>query len=86
MPSFDRDGAPDFSALIESVRGIVWEVDPETGRFRFVSQQAERLLGYPVKRWLEEPDFWPDHMHPDDRNWAPGFCRAETQMARPFRQ
>jgi PAS domain S-box-containing protein len=83
MPSFDRDGAPDFSALIESVRGIVWEVDPETGRFRFVSQQAERLLGYPVKRWLEEPDFWPDHMHPDDRNWAPGFCRAETQMARP---
>ena len=42
MASFDRDAAPDFGSLIESVRGIVWEVDPETDRFRFVSQQAER--------------------------------------------
>ena len=83
MASFDRDAAPDFGSLIESVRGIVWEVDPETRRFRFVSQQAERLLGYPVKRWLEEPDFWLDHMHPDDRKWAPGFCREQTQMAQP---
>jgi len=32
-----------------------------------VSEQAERILGYPTARWLREPTFWRDHVHPDDR-------------------
>ncbi|MDB6109044.1 MAG: multi-sensor signal transduction histidine kinase, partial [Pedosphaera sp.] len=30
-------------------------------------QQAERILGYPIERWLREPDFWADRIHPEDR-------------------
>ncbi len=74
----------DYEALLDSVGGIVWEADPQTDRFRFVSKQAERLLGYPVRRWLEEPDFWVRHMHPDDRDWAPGFCRQAVERAQPY--
>ena len=37
-------------------------------RFTFVSKRAERLLGYPIERWLDEPSFWPDHLHPEDRD------------------
>ncbi len=40
----------------------------------FVSNQAERILGYPVERWLSEPTFWKDHLHLEDREWAVPFC------------
>jgi two-component system, cell cycle sensor histidine kinase and response regulator CckA len=56
-----------YETLVNSVDGIVWEADPETMQFTFVSRQAERLLGYPVTEWLALPDFWKDHVHPEDR-------------------
>jgi diguanylate cyclase (GGDEF)-like protein/PAS domain S-box-containing protein len=56
--------------LIHSLDGIVWEADARTLAFAFVSHQAERLLGYPCAQWLSEPDFWRDHIHPDDRDAA----------------
>ncbi len=64
--------------LINSVDGIVWEADPKTFKFSFVSQQAERLLGYPLESWLNQPSFWADHIHEDDRNWAVDFCAKST--------
>lgn len=64
--------------LIDSIDGIVWEVDVATFRFTFVSQQAERLLGYPRDAWYE-PDFWVNILHPDDRGWAVEFCRSQTR-------
>lgn len=57
---------------------IVWEGDPATFRFTFVSGAAERLLGYPASRWVEDPTFWVDHMHPDDREWAVDYCVKQS--------
>ena len=65
-----------FRDLVNSVEGIVWEADVPSFRFSFVSKQAERILGYPVERWLSEPTFWADHLHPDDRESAIGFWEA----------
>jgi PAS domain S-box-containing protein len=56
-----------YRTLIHSMQGVVWEGNPRTGEFTFVSQQAERLLGYPVEYWLRDPEFFADHLHPDDR-------------------
>ncbi len=56
-----------FRDLVDAVEGIVWEADARTLQFTFVSEQAERMLGYPVEQWLSEPAFWSDHIHPDDR-------------------
>jgi PAS domain S-box-containing protein len=67
-----------YEALVQSLDGIVWELDASSFRFLFVSKQAERLLGYPVERWLNEPNFWQDHLHPDDCSWAVKFCVAAT--------
>ena len=64
-----------YSALIESLRGIVWEADPDTFQFRFVSSHAEALLGFPREEWLEDPDFWRHHTHPDDLARAASFCQ-----------
>src|SRR5262249_8633693 len=38
-----------YESLVNTVDGIVWEADARTLQFRFVSQKAERLLGYPVQ-------------------------------------
>src|SRR5215831_16471629 len=40
-----------YEALVNSVDGIVWQADLPTLRFTFVSEQAERLLGFPPQRW-----------------------------------
>ncbi len=70
-----------YEALVNSVDGIVWEADAKTLRFTFVSRQAERLLGFPVERWLEDPGFWPSHIHPEDRQWAVDYClRAAAEQ------
>ena len=71
-----------WQSLVNTVDGIVWEVDPETFRFLFVSDQAERLLGYPTEQWYE-PGFWAKHLHPEDRGWAIDFCVQQTAEKRP---
>jgi PAS domain S-box-containing protein len=66
-----------YSDLINSVEGIVWEVEIPTMHFTFVSRQAETILGFPVERWYED-DFWVDHIHPEDRDHALNYCAQET--------
>ncbi|MBI2207111.1 MAG: GAF domain-containing protein [Candidatus Rokubacteria bacterium] len=56
-----------FAHLMEGLDAIVWEADPLTLRFRFVSPRAEELLGYSIHRWIDEPEFWASIIHPDDR-------------------
>jgi two-component system, cell cycle sensor histidine kinase and response regulator CckA len=53
--------------LIASVPGIVWRASAKTFHFRFVSKEAENLLGYPIQKWIQEPSFWKEHVHPEDR-------------------
>jgi PAS domain S-box-containing protein len=71
-----------FRDLVNSVEGIVWEADVPSFQYLFVSKQAERVLGYPVERWLSEPTFWQDHVHPEDREWALQFCQSATAEKR----
>jgi PAS domain S-box-containing protein len=68
-------------ALLNDVDAILWEADPATFRFTFISQQAERLLGYPLARWLE-PGFWMRILHPDDRERMVAFCQRATAEGR----
>lgn len=75
------DAQQQYEQLVASVDGIVWELDAQSFQFTFVSQQAERLLGYPLQEWLK-PGFWVDHLHPDDRAWAAEFCLRATREKR----
>ena len=71
-----------FRDMIDSTDGIVWEADVTTFSFTFISDKAERLLGYPLEDWLR-PGFWVDHLHPDDKSWAPEFCASCTGRLEP---
>ncbi len=61
-------------ALLDGLDAIVWQRDPASWRYTFVSAGAERLLGYPLAQWLEEADFWRAHLHPDDRQRVVAFA------------
>jgi anti-anti-sigma factor len=55
-----------MQAMVAGLHAIVWERDPVTWRFRFVSARAEEVLGYPVRQWLDDPGLWQRILHPDD--------------------
>ena len=76
-----RESSEKYEVLVSSIDGIVWEADPATFTFNFVSEQAERLLGYPSRQWLE-PNFWRDHTHPEDVAWAGEYCARATAEKR----
>ena len=73
-----RERQQQYETLVQSIDGIVWETDPQTFTFTFVSKQAERILGYSLEQWFEGPGFWPDHMHPEDRDWVVAYCVDAT--------
>jgi two-component system cell cycle sensor histidine kinase/response regulator CckA len=68
-----QESQQQYESLVNSLDGIVWELDARTFRFTFVSKQAERLLGYPREQWTTDPNFWTDRLHPDDK-WAVNTC------------
>ena len=53
--------------LIDNTPVIVYSAVP-TGDFKltFVSKNATRVLGYLPEDMLADPNFWFDHIHPED--------------------
>jgi PAS domain S-box-containing protein len=68
-----------LSDIASSIDAIVWEMNPATGRFTFVSEKAHALLGYPLRAWLDEPDFWARHIHPEDRAGTVSYSADATR-------
>lgn len=61
---------------------IVWEGDPQTFQFTYVSAAAEAVLGYPVASW-QQPGFWAETVvHPDDQAEAVAYCALATGQGR----
>lgn len=77
-----RRAEAEYRQLVQSVQAIVWRADALTMRFRFVSHEAEALLRYPLARWLEEPAFWREHVHPEDREWVSALRRRAVAERR----
>lgn len=77
------DNPDDCLLLLESVEFVPWEADPATWCFTYIGPQVEALLGYPRAAWAQ-PDFWVEHIHPDDREWAPLFCKQHTEVEESF--
>jgi PAS domain S-box-containing protein len=73
-----------YEGLINTLEGIVWEADAETFEFSFVSPQAEQILGYPVDRWLSQPRFWRNHVHPEDLQNAVEASTEARQQKRGY--
>jgi PAS domain S-box-containing protein len=74
-----QDARP--SRLLDAMPAIAWSASADTFRFNYISPAAEKILGYPAERWLGEPSFWLEHLHPEDRHVA-RLCHNETLACR----
>src|SRR5581483_9796720 len=45
----------------------LWEFDPVEKKFSFVSKRSLEILGYDPSQWINDPQFFIDHIVPDDR-------------------
>ncbi|HEY7259155.1 MAG TPA: PAS domain-containing protein, partial [Gaiellales bacterium] len=58
-----------YRTLIEQLPVAAY-IQHGDGRTDFLGPQIEHILGYPRARWADEPGFWKECIHPDDRDAA----------------
>ena len=71
-----------LNALVEGLDATVWEADPVSLAYTYVSGHATSLLGYSAARWTTEPAFWASLIHPEDRVMVEEFRRAAARGGR----
>ncbi|MCJ8168508.1 EAL domain-containing protein [Atopomonas sediminilitoris] len=67
-----------YQALVEGLSAISWEMELPSWKFRYVSPQAEALLGFETSAWLQT-GFWESRLHPDDASRVLQETRNRTQ-------
>lgn len=72
----------DYIDLLNDIDGVVWAANSNPFKYTFVSKQAERILGYPLKQWFNETSFWKKHIHPEDRDWVLKVCHEAVKDSR----
>ncbi|WP_051609468.1 PAS domain-containing protein [Fodinicurvata fenggangensis] len=70
--------------LIASIDGVVWEADPDSLQYTFVSAKIEDILGYPREQWTDEPDFWVRHLHPEDAEHILALSKSEISKGQSY--
>lgn len=73
-----RQTEENFRPLLEMTNAIPWRADAKTLQFTYVGPQVKDILGYGQRQWYEK-DFWPDHIHPEDRQYAMKFCEEASK-------
>jgi diguanylate cyclase (GGDEF)-like protein/PAS domain S-box-containing protein len=64
-------GSHDYHRLVERLPVAVYNAEPgEHGRWRYVSSQIEKILGFTPEEFLADRGLWVRLLHPDDRERA----------------
>ncbi len=66
-----------YRSLIEHTNVVAWEYLPNSGRFSYVSAQAEKLTGHSLEEWTSE-GFWEASLYPEDYAKVIEFCSSLT--------
>lgn len=73
-----RQSESRLQRMFDSSGGTLWESDANTLEVTYISPSAEQLLGYRAEEW-QQPGFWIEHLHPDDRDRAVEYCKSQAQ-------
>jgi diguanylate cyclase (GGDEF)-like protein/PAS domain S-box-containing protein len=80
-----HDPACAHRSLLEQTPAVTYLADYDQDyTLRYVSPQAEALLGYPISDWLASPEFWVERVHPDDRERVCAEAEAAIAAVRPL--
>jgi PAS domain S-box-containing protein len=66
-----------YEGLVNSIDGVVYEIDTDTRETLFISKQVEALLGYPVQAFRDNPMLWLERIHPQDAEATIDFSRRK---------
>ncbi|MGZ8157483.1 MAG: EAL domain-containing protein [Methylobacter sp.] len=66
-----------YRSLIEHTHVVAWEYLPDSGRFSYVSAQAEKLTGHSQEEWTSK-GFWEARLNQEDYTKVIAFCSSLT--------
>ncbi len=79
------DAQTRYGALVEHIPAIVYvDLADERMTTTYVSPQIESLLGITPAEYMEDPDLWQAHLHPDDRDGTVAAYMAGRAIGEPF--
>jgi PAS domain S-box-containing protein len=62
-----RESEIKYSYLLNASSAVIYACDiSENYRTVFISENVKNILGYEREEFLNEPEFWINHIHPDD--------------------
>jgi PAS domain S-box-containing protein len=75
---------PGAVELLQNLDAIVWAATLPDRQFLFVSDAAERILGWSAAQWTESPTFQLDRIHPGDRERVEREYTAAMESGAPL--
>jgi PAS domain S-box-containing protein len=78
-------GEARYRALVEQVPAIIYtESRFVTEPMTYVSPYVETFLGFPPQDFLDDPEFWMQRIHPDDRERVGAAAERMHALSAPF--
>ena len=72
-----------IESLINTVDGIVWEGYPDKPGVTFVSKKCKDILGYSAEEWMNDDNFWYNHLYEEDRDWVMQYSKECAEKKKP---
>ena len=57
-----------FRNLLQMIDAVVWITSAETGELLYINDTAEEIYGLSISEMRDNPQFWKELIHPDDRD------------------
>jgi len=74
-----------YGALVEQIPAIVYvDIADDRMTTSYVSPQIQELLGITPQEYLDDPDLWAKHLHPEDRDEAVATYLRARDAGEPF--
>jgi PAS domain S-box-containing protein len=75
-----------YRTLVEELPLITYIDSPDTATesASYISPQLNEILGYSVEEWQTVPNFFADHLHPEDRERVRDAQRAARESGEPL--
>jgi PAS domain S-box-containing protein len=67
-----------YAEISQAIETFFWKADPETLQTKWVSSEAQKVLGYWPEHWTHMPNFWLDHTDPQDRDVVQRLVRSDA--------
>ncbi len=80
-----REAEARYRTLVEQLPAIIYTTTLNTTRVtRYISPRIEPLLGVSVDEWMEQPDAWMQHVHPQDRQRVLNMVQQSHETMAPM--